>query len=204
MLVALVLLTAGLAGCIGTTEGSNEPLTEPEASEEELEAAQASPGERPTANTSEPELVEETRELTWDGYMPEQSIACAVVTCVYQPGPTTLMEERDNVYEIGTNPMPVAAEFTLTYDDPEGSAHEMLFGIVTDSCQDGCHEIIWKEGTSGMTISVEDFELSDSDGFAVTVHHTYNYYAGNDLYYSAGPPIDFTVEGTYDVLVPQP
>lgn len=212
ILVALLLVSMGLAGCLGTDDQANDAPAAP-TEDEELESAKnestASPENESTAGSDEerasgdeaPELVRETRELTWDGYMPEQVIACTPGPCAYQDGPLPVSDQRDNTHEIGTTPMPVAAEFTLTWDNPEASGHEMLFGIVTDACEDGCQEIIWKEGTSGVTISVDDVNLDEDDGFAVTVHHTYEYYPGG-VYYSTGPPVDFTVQGTYEVLVP--
>lgn len=204
LLVAVVALAA-LAGCLGGsssvdaasedagTSDEQEPTAEDEA------AADASPspsGE--DGGEEEVTYVEETRSVIWKGTMPSTAFVCSPAACVYEEEPAS---ESDHVHELGTEPMPVSAEFTLTWDDAHKDVKEMLFGIVTDGCREGCDEIVWKEGTSGVTIQVDDVELAEDDGFALAVHHTYNYHPGG-IAYSAGPPVDFTVEGNYTVLAP--
>lgn len=202
LLLAAVLVAAALAGCVGpssSTEPAVEETDEPEETSEADDGAGASPRSSTEDDAEEEvEYVEETRSVTWEGTMPGLALACTAAGCVYQEEPTS---ERDNVHELGTDPEPISADFTLTWDDAHGDVKEMLFGIVTDGCRDGCDEIVWEEGTSGVTISVDDIDLDEDDGFALTVHHTYNYYPA-DVSYSAGPPVDFTVEGNYTVLAP--
>lgn len=202
-LLPIVFLAVALAGCIGASDGEmieagsdqnhgEQEEVEPTADRNDADGAPADPDQAPM-------LVEETRELTWDGYIPEWALVCAPAYCHWTPPVTSNVNGWDNSYDVGMDPFPVSASLTLTWDDPHAEVQEMAIGISRDDCPEGpCDFVDYEVGTSGVTLTT-DLDLDPEDVFYIVVWHPWEEIgvAGHQ----SGAPVDFLVEGDYQVLV---
>lgn len=191
--ILLVVSVAG-AGCISDSQvkPSGEANTQEDA---EYEKA---PG---TQNQTVEELPIRTEEFEWDGYVSEQVGFCMTV-CQGIPSPTTLIQEEDRHYEIGTKPLPTSATFTLTWDGPHAEMQEMGLAITKGECSDGfCPLVAYEIGPSGVTVSEPGLNLSQGDDFGVFVWHPLE--RVGDGGFKANVAVDFIVQGEYEVFEPR-
>lgn len=202
--ILIVFLAAALAGCIGASDGERaEAGSDQEEGERGEVEPPASDGDGPEGApedpSEEPALVEETRELTWDGYIPEWALVCAPAYCHWTPPVTSTVNGWDSSYDVGMDPFPVSASLTLTWDDPHAEVQEMAIGISRDDCPDGpCDFVDYEVGTSGVTLTT-DLDLAPEDIFYIVVWHPWEQVG--DAGHQSGAPVDFVVEGDYQVLV---